>query len=82
VTIVAWMIFGLLVGLVARLLTPGSGPRGLLVTIGLGMAGAVVGGALGRSLGLYGPGDTAGFVMSVVGAATVLAIFRAFVGRG
>jgi uncharacterized membrane protein YeaQ/YmgE (transglycosylase-associated protein family) len=79
--VLSWMFFGLVVGLVARLLMPGSGPRGMLVTISLGMAGAVVGGALGRGLGLYGPGQTAGFLMSLVGAAAVLALYRALAGR-
>jgi uncharacterized membrane protein YeaQ/YmgE (transglycosylase-associated protein family) len=79
--VLSWMFFGLVVGLAARLLMPGSGLRGMLVTIALGMAGAVVGGALGRGLGLYGPGQTAGFLMSLVGAAAVLALYRALARR-
>jgi len=47
----------------------------------LGIVGAVVGGWLGRALGFYGPNDPAGFLMSLVGAVALLAMYRAFAGR-
>lgn len=80
-TILGWIFFGLIVGVVARLLMPGRDPGGFIVTILLGIAGALVGGFLGRAAGLYGPGDAAGFFMSVLGAIVLLAIYRAMFRR-
>jgi uncharacterized membrane protein YeaQ/YmgE (transglycosylase-associated protein family) len=65
--IIGWIIFGLIVGAVAKLLMPGRDPGGWIVTILLGIAGALVGGFLGRAAGWYGPNDAAGFLMSLVG---------------
>ena len=76
-----WILFGLLVGIVAKLLMPGRDPGGFIVTILLGIAGAVVGGYAGRALGVYRQGQTAGFLMSVLGAILLLALYRAAVGR-
>jgi uncharacterized membrane protein YeaQ/YmgE (transglycosylase-associated protein family) len=59
---------GLVVGVVAKLLMPGRDPGGLIITTLLGIVGAVIGGFLGRSLGLYGPGEPAGFLMATLGA--------------
>jgi uncharacterized membrane protein YeaQ/YmgE (transglycosylase-associated protein family) len=70
--ILGWIFFGLIVGIVAKLLMPGRDPGGFIVTILLGIAGALVGGFLGRALGLYGEGDAAGFLMSLVGAIVLL----------
>ena len=56
--IIGWIIFGLVVGALAKLVMPGRDPGGCLVTILLGIAGAVIGGFLGRSLGFYGPDRT------------------------
>jgi uncharacterized membrane protein YeaQ/YmgE (transglycosylase-associated protein family) len=53
--IIGWIIFGLIVGAVAKLLMPGRDPGGWIVTILLGIAGALVGGFLGRAVGWYGP---------------------------
>jgi uncharacterized membrane protein YeaQ/YmgE (transglycosylase-associated protein family) len=69
------MIFGLVVGAVAKLLKPGPDPGGFLVTMLLGMAGAGVGGWIGRSLGLYGPAQPAGFIMALVGAILLLVLY-------
>jgi uncharacterized membrane protein YeaQ/YmgE (transglycosylase-associated protein family) len=66
----------LIVGVVAKLLMPGRDPGGFIVTILLGIAGALLGGWLGRALGWYGPTDSAGFLMSVVGAIVLLAIYH------
>jgi len=67
---------GLIIGAVAKLLMPGKDPGGFIVTVLLGIAGAVVGGVLGRALGLYQEGQPAGFVMSVVGAMVLLFAYR------
>jgi len=61
---------------IAKLLMPGKDPGGFLVTIALGIAGAVIGGYLGRMMGLYGPYDSAGFFMAVLGSIILLAIYR------
>jgi uncharacterized membrane protein YeaQ/YmgE (transglycosylase-associated protein family) len=70
------VLFGLVVGVIAKLLMPGKDPGGFLITILLGIAGAVIGGYLGRMLGLYGPNDSAGFFMAVLGSIILLAIYR------
>lgn len=80
-SILAWILFGLIVGAVAKLLMPGHDPGGIIVTIVLGVIGALVGGFIGRALGFYGPNQGAGFVMSVIGAVILLALYRWFVGR-
>jgi uncharacterized membrane protein YeaQ/YmgE (transglycosylase-associated protein family) len=79
--ILGWIFFGLIVGVVAKLLMPGRDPGGFIVTILLGIAGALLGGFLGRALGLYGEGDAAGFIMSLVGAIVLLIIYRMAFGR-
>jgi uncharacterized membrane protein YeaQ/YmgE (transglycosylase-associated protein family) len=77
--ILAWILFGLIVGLVARLLVPGPQPGGVAMTIVLGIVGALLGGWLGRVSGLYPDTQFAGFIMAVVGAVVVLLISRMFV---
>jgi uncharacterized membrane protein YeaQ/YmgE (transglycosylase-associated protein family) len=74
--ILLWIVFGLVVGLVAKFLLPGRDPGGLVLTIALGIVGAIVGGWLGRVMGLYRPGEVAGFVMAVVGAIVILGLYR------
>jgi uncharacterized membrane protein YeaQ/YmgE (transglycosylase-associated protein family) len=76
--ILGWILFGLIVGAVAKLLMPGNDPGGIIVTMLLGIVGAVVGGWIGRALGFYGPNDPAGFLMSLVGAVALLAAYRTF----
>lgn len=72
-----WMcLIGLLAGAVAKWVMPGKDPGGLLVTMLLGIAGSVVAGFLGRAVGLYAEGESAGFFMSVVGAILLLAAYR------
>jgi uncharacterized membrane protein YeaQ/YmgE (transglycosylase-associated protein family) len=72
-----WMcIIGLIAGAVAKLLMPGKDPGGLLVTMLLGIAGSLVAGYLGRAIGWYSEGQGAGFIMSVVGAIILLALYR------
>lgn len=79
--ILGWILFGLVVGALAKLVMPGRDPGGIIVTMLLGIAGAVLGGFLGRTLGFYGEGDAAGFLMSLLGAVALLALYRMFVGR-
>jgi len=79
--IVGWIVFGLVVGVIAKLIMPGRDPGGIIVTMALGIVGAVRGGFLGRALGFYGPQEAAGWLMSIVGAIVVLMIYRLMVGR-
>ena len=74
--ILGWILFGLIVGVIAKLLMPGKDPGGFIITILLGIAGAVIGGYAGRALGLYREGESAGILMSIVGAIVLLAIYR------
>ena len=78
---IGWIIFGLIVGIVGKFLMPGRDPGGFIVTILLGIAGALLGGFVGRALGFYQEGEPAGFVMAVIGAIILLAIYRAVIGR-
>jgi uncharacterized membrane protein YeaQ/YmgE (transglycosylase-associated protein family) len=79
--VLGWIIFGIIVGAIAKLLMPGRDPGGFIVTMLLGIAGAVLGGFLGRTLGWYGPNDAAGFFMSLLGAVLLLGIYRMMVSR-
>ena len=74
--ILGWIVFGLIVGAVAKLLMPGRDGGGFIVTTILGIVGALLGGFIGQTLGFYGPGDAAGFLTALVGAVIVLAIYR------
>lgn len=76
VGVLGWILFGLVVGIVAKLLMPGRDPGGFIVTTILGIVGAVIGGFLGRTLGLYGPGEPAGFLMATLGAVVLLFLYR------
>ena len=73
-----WILFGLVVGVIAKFLMPGRDPGGFIVTILLGIVGAAIGGWLGRSLGLYGPDQPAGFFMALLGSVVLLGIYRIF----
>lgn len=79
--ILGWIVFGLVVGAVAKLLMPGRDGGGIIITTVLGIVGALIGGFIGQALGLYGPGDAAGFLMALIGAVIVLSIYRVSVGR-
>jgi uncharacterized membrane protein YeaQ/YmgE (transglycosylase-associated protein family) len=79
--ILGWILFGLIVGALAKLVMPGRDPGGIIVTMLLGIAGALLGGFAGRAFGLYGPGEAAGFLMSFVGAVLLLALYRMMVRR-
>ena len=73
---IGWIFFGLIVGALAKLVMPGRDPGGIILTILLGIVGAVIGGFLGRSLGWYGPNDSAGFFMALIGSISLLWIYR------
>jgi phosphoribosylformylglycinamidine synthase PurS subunit len=73
--IIGHMLFGLVIGVVAKLLIPGNHPGGLIATMILGLIGAWLGGLLGRTLGMYPPGHPAGFLMALVGAVIVLVAY-------
>jgi len=79
--VLSWIVFGLIAGGLAKLVVPGRDPGGLIVTMLLGVAGALLGGWLGRSLGLYQPGEPAGWMMSILGAVILLLIYRALIRR-
>ncbi len=79
--ILGWILFGLVVGAVAKLVMPGRDPGGIIVTILLGIAGALLGGFAGRALGMYREGQSAGFIMATLGAVILLAIYRIVIGR-
>lgn len=70
------ILFGFVVGVIAKLLMPGRDPGGFIVTILLGMAGALLGGYIGRLLGFYGPNEGAGFFMALLGSILLLALYR------
>jgi uncharacterized membrane protein YeaQ/YmgE (transglycosylase-associated protein family) len=70
------LLIGLVVGALAKLIMPGRDPGGTLVTMLLGVAGALVAGLFGRLVGLYGSGQGAGFIMSTLGAILLLALYR------
>jgi len=81
-TVIGWIVFGLIVGALAKLVMPGRDPGGIIVTMLLGIAGSLLGGLLGRAAGLYGPNETgAGFLMSFLGAVVLLMLYRMMVRR-
>ena len=73
---IGFAIAGLIIGAIAKFLMPGRDPGGFLVTMLLGMAGALLAAWLGRAMGLYGPGEPAGWIMSVIGAVILLVLYR------
>jgi uncharacterized membrane protein YeaQ/YmgE (transglycosylase-associated protein family) len=74
--ILGWILFGLVVGIIAKFIMPGRDPGGIIMTIVLGIVGALIGGYVGQALHLYGPGEPAGFVGATLGAILVLFIYR------
>jgi uncharacterized membrane protein YeaQ/YmgE (transglycosylase-associated protein family) len=80
-TVIGWIVFGLVVGALAKLVMPGRDPGGIIVTMLLGIAGSMLGGFIGRAAGWYGPGQAAGFLMSFLGAVILLLLYRMIVRR-
>ncbi len=79
--ILTWILFGLVVGIIAKLLMPGRDPGGFIVTMLLGIAGALIGGFIGRAMGFYGSNESAGWIVSILGAIILLALYRMMVRR-
>lgn len=78
--IIGWILFGLVVGAIAKFLMPGNDPGGWIVTILLGIAGSFVGGFLATTL-LGNSSQTAGWIGSIIGAMVLLFVYRLIVGR-
>jgi uncharacterized membrane protein YeaQ/YmgE (transglycosylase-associated protein family) len=77
-----WMLLiGLLVGVIAKFLTPGRDPGGCLMTMLLGVVGSMLAGFLGRSAGWYAEGEPVGLLASILGAVLILLVFRLIKGR-
>ncbi len=74
--VVATIVIGLIVGIIAKMLMPGRDPGGFIITILLGIAGAFVATYGGQAMGLYRAGEPAGFVGSIIGAIILLLIYR------
>ena len=77
---IAWIIIGGIAGAIAKLLMPGRDPGGCIITILLGIAGALLAGWIGHAVGWYGPNEGAGFIAAIVGAFIILLIYRLVVG--
>lgn len=75
------IIIGGIAGAIAKLLMPGKDPGGFIITIVLGIVGAVVATFLGRAIGWYDEGESAGFIGAIVGAVILLALYRLFLGK-
>ncbi len=74
--ILGWIVIGLIAGGIAKLLMPGKDPGGCIITILLGIAGALLAGFIGKSIGWYNEGEAAGFLAAIVGAFIILFIYR------
>jgi uncharacterized membrane protein YeaQ/YmgE (transglycosylase-associated protein family) len=74
--IIAWIVIGGLAGAIAKLLMPGKDPGGCIITVLLGIAGALLAGWIGHAVGWYGTGEGAGFIAAIVGAFLLLLIYR------
>jgi len=79
--ILAWIVIGGLAGAIAKFLMPGKDPGGCIITILLGIAGALLAGFIGRAVGWYRPDEGAGFIAAIVGAFLILLIYRLVLGR-
>jgi uncharacterized membrane protein YeaQ/YmgE (transglycosylase-associated protein family) len=80
-SILVWIVLGLIAGGVAKLLMPGKDPGGCVITILLGIAGALVAGFLGKAVGWYDQNEGAGFIAAIVGAFIILLIYRLVLRR-
>lgn len=79
--ILTTIVVGLVIGLIAKFLMPGKDPGGWIVTILIGIVGSFLGSVIGRAVGLYGPGERAGWIISVLGAVLLLWIYRLITKR-
>lgn len=79
---ILWMLLiGLVIGAIAKLVMPGKDPGGIFITILIGIAGSMIAGFIGHSAGWYAPGQSAGFIASILGAVLLLAIYRVVAHR-
>ena len=76
--ILSWLISGLIIGVLAKFIMPGRDPGGIIITILIGIAGAFIGSYAGQAMGWYQQGQPAGWIVSILGAIILLAIYRAF----
>jgi uncharacterized membrane protein YeaQ/YmgE (transglycosylase-associated protein family) len=76
-----WILIGLIAGAIAKALMPGRDPGGCIVTIIIGIAGAVLAGFLGQAIGWYDAGEGAGFLAAIVGAIIILFVYRLIARR-
>lgn len=76
-----FLLFGLVVGAVARFIVPGREPGGWVVSMAIGVGGAMLGGFFGRVMGLYREGEPTGFVMALLGAVVLVVVYQAFASR-
>jgi uncharacterized membrane protein YeaQ/YmgE (transglycosylase-associated protein family) len=79
--IIGWIIIGGIAGAIAKMLMPGKDPGGCIITVLLGVAGALVAGWLGKMIGWYDTNEGAGFIAAIVGAFILLGIYRLIAGR-
>jgi uncharacterized membrane protein YeaQ/YmgE (transglycosylase-associated protein family) len=79
--IIGWIIIGGIAGAIAKFLMPGKDPGGCIITILLGIAGALLAGWIGKAIGWYDTNEGAGFVAAIIGAFILLGIYRVIAGR-
>jgi uncharacterized membrane protein YeaQ/YmgE (transglycosylase-associated protein family) len=79
--ILGWILIGLVAGAIAKLLMPGKDPGGCIITMLLGIAGALLAGFIGKSIGWYEDGEAAGFIAAIVGALIILLVYRLIMRR-
>jgi len=80
-SVILFLVFGLIVGALARLIVPGRDPGGWVISMLIGVVGSMLGGFLGRAVGLYNEGEPAGFVMSLLGAVILVGAYHAIAKR-
>lgn len=78
---ITWIVIGGIAGAIAKLLMPGKDPGGCIITILLGIAGALLAGFVGQAIGWYDVGEGAGFIAAIIGAFVILFIYRLVVRR-
>ena len=76
-----WILIGLIAGALAKLIMPGRDPGGCLVTILLGIGGALLAGFIGNAVGWYSQGQAGGFIAATLGAIIILWIYRMLIRR-
>jgi uncharacterized membrane protein YeaQ/YmgE (transglycosylase-associated protein family) len=79
--VLAFLLFGLVIGAIARVIVPGREPGGWVISMLLGIGGSFLGAFTGRALGLYQEGQPAGWIMSLLGAVILVAIYHAIAVR-